>query len=211
LKLQIALDDISLSEALDLVDRVHGNVDIIEIGTPLIIAEGLAPVRSFRARYPNLEILADTKIVDAGEYEAQLAFDAGAHYVTALGVADFATIEQCLKAAQRHRGTVVIDMICVDNLPTRVDELERLGVNALAVHTGVDQQRAGRTPLGDLRILKARSRTSSIFVAGGINSSTIANYVELGADVVIVGGAIRHASDPAAEARALRSRLRTAP
>ena len=34
MKLQIALDDVTLEEALALVDRVKKYIDIIEIGTP---------------------------------------------------------------------------------------------------------------------------------------------------------------------------------
>lgn len=208
MKLQIALDDISLGEALDLVTKLREHVDIVEVGTPLIIEEGMASVRAFRQRFPDLEILADTKIMDAGEYEARSAFAAGADYVTVLGVTDLATVEGCLRTSESLGKTVVVDMICVDDLPTRIAQLEGLGVKALAVHTGVDQQRAGRTPLDDLRIMKAHSRQSTLFVAGGITLSTLPRYVALGADVMIVGGGIRHAADPAAEARALQARLR---
>jgi len=208
MKLQIALDDLSLAEALQLATELHQHVDIVEIGTPLIIEAGMAPVRALRARFPDLEILADTKIMDAGEYEAGLAFAAGADYVTVLGVTDLATVEGCLKTAKSYGKTVVADMICVDDLPARIAQLEGLGVRALAVHTGVDEQRAGRTPLDDLRIMKAHSRQSTLFVAGGITLSTLPSYMALGADVMIVGGGIRRAADPAAEARALQARLR---
>jgi 3-hexulose-6-phosphate synthase len=208
MKLQLALDDVSLAEAIELVTKLYEHVDIVEIGTPLIIEEGMAPVRALRARFPNLKILADTKIMDAGEYEAGLAFAAGADYATVLGVTDLATVEGCLKTAESCCKTIVVDMICVDDLPTRIARLEGLGVKALAVHTGVDQQRAGRTPVDDLKIMKAHSRQSTLFVAGGITLSTLPRYMALGADVMIVGGGIRHAADPAAEARALQARLR---
>jgi 3-hexulose-6-phosphate synthase len=204
MKLQLALDDISLAEAISLGDKVQSFVDIIEIGTPFILEEGMAPVRAFKARYPNLEILADTKIMDAGEYEAKLAFDAGADYVTVLGVTDLATIEGCLKAAQNCNKAVVVDMICVSDMPQRIAQLERMGVTALAVHTGVDQQAAGRTPLDDLRLMKAHSRSSTIFVAGGIRVDTLPRYIQFGADVAIVGSAIRHSADPVKDARAFR-------
>ena len=204
MKLQLALDDISLVDAISLGDKVRGYIDIVEIGTPFIIEDGMAPVREFKARFPRLEILADTKIMDAGEYEARSAFEAGADYVTVLGVTDLATVEGCLKTAVKYGKTVVVDMICVADMPERIGELERIGVKALAVHTGVDQQSAGRTPLDDLKLMKAHSRSSTIFVAGGISIDTMPRYMDLGADVAIVGGAIRYASDPVKEARAFR-------
>lgn len=74
MKLQLALDDISLDNALLLGEKVRNYVDIFEIGSPFIIAEGMHAVRAFRKKFPEKEILADTKIVDAGEYEAGLTF-----------------------------------------------------------------------------------------------------------------------------------------
>lgn len=200
MKLQLALDDITLAEALTLLDAVHSHVDIVEVGTPFIYEDGLRPVREIRARFPGLAVLADTKIMDAGHYEARSAFAAGATYVTALGVTDLLTVKACLEVARDYDGCIVIDMICVDDLPKRVRELEDLGVTALAVHTGIDQQTAGRTPADDLKVMKAASRGSRIFVAGGINADNILDYAALGADVAIVGGGIRHAADPVAEA-----------
>jgi 3-hexulose-6-phosphate synthase len=210
MKLQLALDDISLRDAVSLGESVANYVDIVEIGTPFIIEEGMAPVREFKSRFPGLEILADTKIMDAGEYEARSAFEAGADYVTVLGVTDLATVEGCLKTADRYGKTVVVDMICVADLAERIAQLERIGVTALAVHTGVDQQAAGRTPLGDLKLMKAHSRSSRVFVAGGINVHTLPRYLECRADVVIIGSGIRHAPDPAREARAMQELIRQA-
>ena len=45
MKLQIALDDVTLEEALALVDRVKKYIDIIEIGTPLVYEYGMQAVR----------------------------------------------------------------------------------------------------------------------------------------------------------------------
>ncbi len=203
MKLQIALDDISLENGLQLVEKVRDYVDIIEIGSPFIIDEGMHAVRAFRKRFPEKEILADTKIMDAGDYEAELTYQAGADYCTVLGVTDTRTVQGCLEAARRYQKQVFVDMICVKNLEERVKELEDIGVTCLGVHTGVDQQAMGRTPLQDLEQMKKASRHSRISVAGGINAQTVQKYINLGADIVIVGGGINHADDPAAAAKAI--------
>ena len=101
MKLQLALDDITLDDAVELLDKVHTYVDIIEVGSPFIIEEGMRPVRIFEEKYPDCEILADTKIMDAGEYEAEETFKAGADYCTVLGVTDTLTIEGCRKSSER--------------------------------------------------------------------------------------------------------------
>jgi 3-hexulose-6-phosphate synthase len=204
MKLQLALDDISLQDALSLGRQVKGYFDIVEIGTPFIIEHGMAPVREFKAQFPDLQVLADTKIMDAGEYEASSAFAAGADYITVLGVTDLATVAGCLRSAAKYGKTVVVDMICVADMADRIAALEAIGVKALAVHTGVDQQAAGRTPLDDLKLMKAHSRGSTIFVAGGITAQSLPRYIEFGADVAIVGSGVRHAPDPVEQARTLR-------
>ncbi len=203
MKLQLALDDITIEDSLALLDQVHEHLDIVEVGTPFIIEEGLRPVREIKKKFPKLEILADTKIMDAGQYEARSAFEAGAKYVTVLGVTDLLTVKACLEVAREYNGIIVVDMICVDDLPTRIKQLEEAGVTALAVHTGVDQQAVGRTPADDLAVMKKFSKNSLIFVAGGINAKTIKDYGALGADVAIVGGGIRHAENPVSEAKTL--------
>ena len=203
-KLQLALDEFDLDQALALVEKVSGYIDIIEIGTPFIIRSGVEAVRTFAESFPDKEILADTKIMDGGYFETDLALRAGASYVTVLGVTDDATIKGCLKATREQNRELVVDMVCVGDLAKRVAECEAMGVDVLAVHTGVDQQAQGRTPLDDLRIMRAAARSAKIAVAGGINSTTIGDYVALDPDIVIVGGAIGHAEDPVAEARAIK-------
>ena len=98
-------------------------------------------------------------------------------------------------------------MICVAEMEKRVAELEEAGIRDIAVHTGIDQQRAGRTPLQDLCQMRVCTGRSLLSVAGGINSDTAEQYKQAGADIVIVGGAIAHAADPAAAARAIAEKI----
>ncbi|GEP19781.1 orotidine 5'-phosphate decarboxylase / HUMPS family protein [Pediococcus argentinicus] len=103
MKLQLALNDISLVDALDLAKHISNYVDIFEIGSPFIIEEGMNAVRQFRKSFPNKQILADTKIVDAGQYEAGLAFKAGADYCTVVGITVELTIKKCIKSANTFK------------------------------------------------------------------------------------------------------------
>lgn len=203
MKLQLALDDITLENAIELVGKVRNYVDIVEIGSPFIIDCGMEPVRKMKELYPELEVLADTKIMDAGDYEAELTYINGADYCTVLGVTDILTIKGSLEAAKKYNRKVFVDMICVDDVEKRVEEIEAAGVNCIAVHTGVDQQAAGVTPLDDLKRIKTASKHSLISVAGGINAQTAKDYIAAGADILIVGGGINHADDPVAAAKAI--------
>ena len=208
MKLQLALDNLSLEQAIALAERVRDHIDIIEAGTPLIYGYGMAAVRALKERFPEKLVLADMKIMDSGAWETEEAMTAGADYVTVLGVSEDATVKNCLEAAARYGREVVVDMICVPDLPGRIRALEALGVQGLAVHTGVDQQAAGRTPLDDLRLMTACAKRAKISVAGGIRPETAAEYAACRPEVLIVGGGIIHAPDPVAAAAAIARQLR---
>lgn len=196
MKLQLALDDLSLKDALKLVEEVQDYIDILEVGSPFIIEEGMHALRALKEAFPNKEILADTKIVDAGDYEAELTYKANADYCTVIGMTDILTIKGCAEAAKRYQKKVFVDMICVKDVTNRVHEIEEVGVDSIAVHVGVDQQAVGQTPLAALKEIKAASNHSTISVAGGINSQTAHLYKEAGADIVVVGSGITHAENP---------------
>lgn len=207
MKLQLAIDVFKLDEGIALAHRVEDYVDIIEMGTPFIIDYGMESVRAFVKEFPNKEILADEKIMDGGFHETELALTPGASYVTVLGVSSNETILGCLEATKRYDKKLVVDFIGVDNLAERVCEVEDLGVDVLAVHTGTDRQAAGYTPMDDLRTMKQTAKRAQIAVAGGINSKTAADYAAVGPDIVIVGGAIANAEDPALEARLIKEEM----
>ena len=207
-KLQIALDDITLKDAVALVARVREYIDIIEVGTPLIYRCGMEAVRTMKRRFPDKAVLADMKIVDGGLWETEDAMLAGADYVTALGVSEDITIQRCIETAGKYGREIVVDMICVPDLPGRIRALEALGVQGLAVHTGIDQQAAGRTPLDDLKLMSACAKKAKLSVAGGIRPETVAEYAAYRPEVMIVGGGITHAADPVAAAAAIARQLR---
>lgn len=207
MKLQLALDDILLDEALKLLDQVSDFIDIAEVGTPFLMRYGMEAIHKLRRAYPSLQVLCDGKIMDAGGCEAELAFRAGADYVTVLAVTDDRTIQDVVTMARKYAKKTVADMICVEQLKKRAIELEGMGVDVIAVHTGVDQQALGRTPLGDLKELRGCVASAELAVAGGIHLSTLETYLEYNPEIIIVGGGITHAQDPAGEARKLAEKI----
>lgn len=207
MKLQIALDTLSLEECIILLEQTKGNVDIAEVGTPFIIEEGMRPVRELKKRFPEIEILADTKIMDAGELEASSAFKAGADIVTVLGVSNDETILGAIKAAKQHGGKIMIDMIAVKNLVERAQEIDAMGVDYICVHTAFDVQKSGKDPLDELKMINKVICNAKSAVAGGVKLSTIDEIVEEGAEIIVVGGAICNAENKSETAKEMKKHL----
>ena len=207
MKLQIALDTLSLEECIILLEQTKGNVDIAEVGTPFIIEEGMRPVRELKKRFPEIEILADTKIMDAGELEASSAFKAGADIVTVLGVSNDETILGAIKAAKQHGGKIMIDMIAVKNLVERAKEIDAMGVDYICVHTAFDVQKSGKDPLDELKMINKVICNAKSAVAGGVKLSTIDEIVEEGAEIIVVGGAICNAENKSDTAKEMKKHL----
>ena len=203
---QLALDTLTLSDALALAALVRDAIDIVEAGTPLIKRYGLNAVTQLRAASPGKLIVADMKAMDAGALEAAMAFDAGADIMTVLACASDATIAAAITVATARGMQVVADLIGVADKPARARQLAALGVHTIGVHAGVDDQARGADPLTDLAAVRAAVDTP-IAVAGGISTRTIAAVRVLGPAIVIVGSAITAAADPRAATRELRALL----
>ena len=195
MKLQLSLDLVDVDEAREVLGEVADIIDIAEIGTPFIMRDGMHAVRELRRAFPSIALLADLKIMDAGEHEATLAFEAGADIATVLGVAHDATIRAALSAAGRCGGEIMVDMIAVQELEARAAEVDRLGVHYVCVHTAFDRQTEGKHPADELEILNQVLQSAQPAVAGGITADSVGPIAVLKPAIVVVGGGIMNARD----------------
>ncbi len=208
-QLQLALDG-TRERSISVLEQVASLVDIIELGTPLLYREGIRVAAEIRNLFPHATLLADMKIMDAGEEEAKIAFDAGCDYVTVLGVTQDRTIQGVVAAAKRHGGQVVVDMMQVGDVVERGHQLLAMGCDYLCIHTAFDQQ-AVETPLATLKRLRKGMPDAALAVAGGVGLPTIDSIMALKPTIVVVGGAITQAADPAAVTTRLRDRMMITP
>jgi len=208
-QLQVALDFLNLNRAMKVAGMaVEAGAHILEAGTPLIKSEGLESVRALRKRFGKTHIVADMKIMDAGKMEVEAAAKAGASSTVVMSAASNATIRECIQAGRNYGIEIAVDMMGEADVAARGRELEQMGASHLGLHTPIDQQMEGLDPLEDLRKLRGAVNIP-IAVAGGINSETAPAAVAAGADVVIVGGAVTKAKDPAQAVRDIIEALRT--
>ncbi|ADE68570.1 MULTISPECIES: 3-hexulose-6-phosphate synthase [Priestia] len=195
MELQLALDLVNISEAKEVVQEVQEYIDIVEIGTPVVINEGLKAVKEIKEAFPSLKVLADLKIMDAGAYEVMKASEAGASIITILGATDDSTIKGAVEEAKKQGTQILVDMINVKNLEQRAKEVDALGVDYICVHTGYDLQAEGETPFEQLQTIKRVVKNAKTAVAGGIKLNTLPEVVQSQPDLVIVGGGITSEKD----------------
>lgn len=202
-QLQLALDTISLESVPALLAATLPYIDIVEVGTPMIKRYGIGAVAQVKALAVGKRIVADTKTMDAGAWEAALAFDAGADMMTVLACASDATLRAALDVARARQRQVVADLIGVLDKPTRARQLAALGVDYIGIHTGSDEQAHGANPLADLAAL-SQTVSTPLVVAGGISTKTIGAVLAYKPAIAIVGSAITQAHDPAQTLKELR-------
>jgi 3-hexulose-6-phosphate synthase/6-phospho-3-hexuloisomerase len=216
---QVALDLIDLPRAIQIAEEaVKGIVsetgDIskawVEAGTPLIKSEGMNAVRALRDKFPGHTICADMKVMDAGATEVEIAAKAGANVVFILGCAPDSCITEAILAGKKYGVKIAADLISVKEPAKRAIELEKMGVDIINIHVGLDQQVLGIKPIDLVReISNAVSSKVMISAAGGINSETAVQAYEAGADIIIVGGSLYKARSPEESARKIVQSLKT--
>lgn len=197
---QMALDSLDFDATVALAAKVAPHVDILEIGTPCIKHNGIELLKTLRSKFPNNKILVDLKTMDAGYYEAEPFYKAGADICTVLGTADIGTIKGVIDVANKYGKMAQVDLINVEDKKARTLEVAKLGAHVIGVHTGLDQQAAGQTPFADLGMVTGLNTGAKVSVAGGVKAATASQVVEAGADIVVAGAAIYGAADPAASA-----------
>lgn len=208
MKLQLAIDLVAnIDEAIELVEKVKDSVDVVELGTPVINREGLEAVKQVKEAFPELEVLADEKLIDATDFEVGQAADYKADIITVLGVSEDVSIKNAIDEAKKQGKEILVDMIAVRDVEQRAKELDELGADYIAVHTGYDTQAQGQSPFDDLKKVKSVIKNSKTAIIGGIKLDTIKDAVEQQPDLVVVGGAIATADNPGEAAAEFRKAI----
>jgi len=201
-----------MDEALRIGEAAYrGGAEWVEAGTPLIKNVGMEAVRRLRQRIPAATLVADLKTLDTGWLETEIAAQAGADVVCLSGLAHDNTIKDAVGCARKYGVKIMVDLIEVKDPVKRAVELERLGVDYICAHTGIDVQRDKAEEID--RKFEVLSRlTSSVKVpvaaAGGIRADTAKRIVESGVKILVIGGAITRASNPEAASRKILEVIR---
>ena len=199
--LQLALDHTELEAALSTAQQLHPHVDIIEAGTLLCLSCGVEAVRRLRQQHPEKTLVADYKVADAGGALADMAFTAGASWMTVICAAPLATFASALEVAHQHQGDIQIELFGHWTL-AEAKRWRELGLTQAIYHRGRDAQASGQqwSPQ-DLDAMKALSDLGfALSVTGGITPDELPQFKQIDVKAFIVGRALSESADGLATA-----------
>lgn len=201
MKIQLAIDRVSIEKALEISQKVNSYVDIIEVGTSLIKDFGVVSIQKIKSAFPDKSVLADIKTIDEGAYEFNSAFNSGADIATVMGASAIDTLRACYEVTQRLNKIMMIDLLEVSF--DKINALKEFSNAVFCVHLPSDG--GEKSLIAILEDFKLRfPEIKNIAVAGGVNLKSITAIKKLGVDIVIIGGAITKAEHIEDAARRFR-------
>lgn len=99
-------------------------------------------------------------------------------------------------------------MIGVKDVQKRAKQVLKLGTDYIGIHTGIDAQKKGKTPLRDLKKLTKVIKRDKLAVAGGINLENLNKILKYRPEIIIVGSAITKAKNPEKVANKIKEKLK---
>jgi 3-hexulose-6-phosphate synthase len=195
---QLSLDLTSIDEAVATARvAVDCGIDWLEIGTPLLLAEGLHAVRRLRRDFPDHPLVVDLKTMDGGYLEAEMMARAGADAVVVMSRAHDATVTRVCRAGETYGLLVMGDDLGEPDPIVAARRLEGLGVGALIHHVGFDHRGENPetpSPLAALPDLVAAT-TVPVQAVGGLSVEDAVTCPLLGAPLVVLGAPLAISAD----------------
>jgi len=206
--LQVALDNFTISEALESTRILAPELDIIEVGTILCLSSGSEAIEVMNTLYPENIIVADLKIVDAGGELAGMACDKGADWVTVMCNAADATKVKAMEAAEKRGGEMQVELFG-NWTYEQAETWKELGLKQVIYHQSRDALNSGGTwgPDNMNVVKKLADMGLEVSVTGGLTKEVIQLFKGIPVKSFIVGRNLRNADDPAAEARAYQDEI----
>lgn len=203
-KLQVALDQNSLPEALGIATKASPALDVIEAGTILQLQVGAEAVKCFRQAFPDKIIVSDTKCADAGGTVAHNSKVAGADWMTVICCATIPTMQAAKKEITDLQVELYQGWTWED-----AQKWREIGIDQVVYHQSRDALLAGETwGEKDLNVVKKFIDMGfKVSVTGGLNADTIKLFKGVPVWTFIAGRAITGSDDPLVAAQKIRSEI----
>ena len=194
MKLQVAIDRVSINKAIELVESFNGLVDIIEIGTSLIKDYGLLNLKEITSKATKSLILGDIKTNDEGTYEFNMGYKQGFDILTVMGNSSLETIEKCYDVSKEYNKKMMVDLLeCSDE---KIKEISNFDDAIYCIHTSIDKKFKNDI-ISELEDFKYKfPKIKYIAIAGGINLDIVKILKNYDIDIIVVGSSITGSEDP---------------
>jgi 3-keto-L-gulonate-6-phosphate decarboxylase len=197
--IQIALDYATIEEAIAMADiGIKAGVDWLEVGTPLIVSQGVNTIGQLKRAYPNFPVLADYKTMDSGGKNVLLTHQQNGQIMTVCGNAPDETIQAAVAASKQTGVWVVVDLIGVKNQGPRARQCEQWGVNMVYLHYGADQRRADAKRDSTQWLDEVMAAVKLPIGVGTFDAEDAVRAVSKGAALVAIGHPVISGANPLA-------------
>ncbi|MEO1771406.1 orotidine 5'-phosphate decarboxylase / HUMPS family protein [Candidatus Enterococcus ferrettii] len=195
MKLQIAIDRVTLEEAVELAKSLNGKTDILEMGTSLVKDYGNQAIEQIRTVLSDTELLVDLKTIDEGAYEFRQGYRYGGDILTVMGAASYDTLKACYEVAQEQQKTMMIDLLEVAD--EKITQLTNFDQAIFALHHSIDRKDKLDAVASVKTFHEKYPTIKHLAIAGGIDLEQAKGLAKQGlTEIVIVGSKITKASEP---------------
>lgn len=208
--LQIALDNLTIEEAVTVAKKIEKYIDVIEVGTILISSEGTKAIKVLKAAFPDKIIVADGKIADAGAVFGKMFFEAGAHYTTCICAAEDSTMKQTVTTAKKYGQDKEVQVELTRNFTwEQAASWAKQGVQQAVWHRARDLQADGTNwSKYDMEaIAKLVKLGYKVTVTGGLVLEDIKLFKDFPIYIFVAGRSIRDAANPELAAKEMQDEI----
>lgn len=199
---QIALDFATIDEAFAMAKiGIEAGVDWLEIGTPLIVSQGLSPIGGMVRAFPDYPVLADYKTMDSGGKNVHRTKAQGGHLMTVCANAPDETIRSAVAASKETGVWVVADTIGVKQQAARARQCAEWGVDMIYLHYGADQRVADTSRDSTQWLDEVLAAVSVPVGVGCFGVEDAVRAVQRGAELVAIGHPVISGPNPLEDLR----------
>ncbi len=196
---QIALDYPTTAEALEMAaTAVEAGFDWLEIGTPLVTCQGLAPIGELVRAFPEKPVIVDYKTMDSGFKNVRHTRDQGAHLMTVCANASDATVRSAIEEGRKLGIGVVVDTIGVADQAERARQCHDWGADLVYLHYSADERRADPTRDSTQWLAAILEATPGPVGVATFGVEDAVRAARMGADYFVIGHPLTEADDPLA-------------
>ncbi len=200
MKLQVAIDRVSLEYAVEMAQKLDPVVDIVELGTSLVKDYGLLAIKESGLTLSHAQLLLDLKTIDEGPYEFDKGYRANGDILTVMGASAVDTITKVYEVTKKFKREMFIDLMQTDN--AKVSQIATFGDAIYGIHHSKDSDDQFDAAQTTAQFHQDFPGIKRIAVAGGIDLEMAKRLSEQNiAESVIVGSAVMKADDPVATAK----------